>query len=502
MSRTGPVPWRAAVLALCALAPAPAGAESRPKYGSLVEGTLLGAPVAFDPQAAQTHAELTVADLVYDTLYRLSPSGGTTPHLAAGPLVLDAAQTTATIAIRPNVRFHDGAPLAAADVAASLDRLRAGTGRWLLPGVTAVRVASADTVELTLRAPAPDLEALLALPQTAVTRAGRAPQAYVGSGPFRVESIDHGKKLLQLRAFEDHFAGRPYLEQLELRWHDTPDAEARRFERGASQISARGAGAFTTSVPMFRAREVEGPAALLMFVGFGAARPELARSVELRRAIDLALARDPLKSVTSGERVAPAREPVPAEAGGAAPSAAARSGDQAAARAQLAAAARTVRALDPAARGQLELEILIEDTRPDDRELANYVVYALHGLGLRSKITALPARTFRARVAQGQADLWIGQTAMPIASAQLWWAAAFAAGGDVATAAAAAAGTLDPAAARQAFERRLPILPLVFRSVRLWHRTDVHGLKLDASGRPCLADVFVHGQPVRSKARP
>ncbi len=492
-----------AVLALCLLAPAGARGESRPRYGGLVEGTLLGAPVALDPQAAQTHAELTVVDLVFDTLYRAGPSGGASPHLAAAPLQLDAAQTTATIAIRPNVRFHDGAPLAAADVAASLERLRTGPGSWMLPGVTAIRAPSVDTVELTLRAPVPELETLLALPQTAVTRGGKPPQAYVGSGPFRVELLDPARKQLRLRAFDDHFAGRTYLEQLELRWYDTPDGEARRFESGTSQVSARGAGAFATSVPLFRAREVEGPAALLLYVGFGAAHPELGRSVELRRAIDLALARDPLKSVTSGERVAPAREPVPAEAGGAAPAATARGGDQPAAQAQLAAAARSIRALAPAARGQLELEILIEDTRPDDRELANYVVYALHGLGLRSKITALPAQTFRARTALGQADLWIGQVSMPIASASLWWAAAFAAGGDTATATAAAGGTLTAAAARQEFDRKLPILPLLFRAVRLWHRTDVRGLKLDASGRPSFADVFMHGQPVRStKARP
>ncbi len=498
---------RLGVLALGALAQGThverrAGAEGRPRYGGAIEGALLGAPVASDPQAAQTHAELTVADLVFDTLYRLDPAGRTFPHLAAAPIALDAAGTTATIALRPAVRFHDGSPLAASDVAASLERLRTGGARWILPGVTAARAVAPDTVELVLGAPVPNLEALLALPQTAVTRGGRAPQAYVGTGPFRVEAIDHGRKLLRLRAFEDHFAGRPYLEQLELRWHATPDAEARRFESGAAQVSARGAGAFATSVPLYRAREVEGPAALLVFVGFGAARPELARSVELRRAIDLALARDPLKSVTSGERVAPAREPVPAEAGGAAPTAAARGGDPAAAQAQLAAAARTVRALAPSVRGQLELEILIEETRPDDRELANYLVYALHGLGLRSKITALPAQTFRARVAGGRADLWIGQTALPIASAPLWWAAAFAAGGDLATAEAAARGDLDSALARQVFERRLPILPLVFRSIRLWHRTDVRGLRLDASGRPGFADVFVHGQPVRSKARP
>lgn len=484
----------AALIAIALLAPVRAGGEARPKYGHAIEGSLLGEPIALDPQAAQTHAEIAVVDLVFDALYRVDASGTARPHLAAGPPQLDAAGTAATIAIRKHVRFHDGAPLAPGDVAASLDRLR---GKWPLAAVTAVR-ALPDAIELTLRAPAADLPLLLALPQTAVTRGGRPPaaNALVGSGPFAIEAIDRANKLIRLRAFDDHFAGRPYLDRLELRWFTTTTDEARRFESGKSQISARGVGPFTTSVPKYRADAVEGPAALLVYVGFGTARGELTRSVEFRRAIDLALARDPLRLVTSGERIAPTREPVPVEAGGAALTAAARRGDLPAAQAALAAAARTVRALAPAARGQLgELEILIEDARPDDYKIANYVLYALHSLGIRAKITSLPARVFRARVAQGQADLWIGQLAMPILSARLWWGAAFAAGGDSVTG-------LDLASARQAFERRLPILPLAFRAVRLWHRTDVRGLVLDATGRPGFADVFVHGSPALSKARP
>lgn len=496
----------AALVAIALLAPVLARGESRPKYGSTLEGSLLGEPIALDPQAAQTHAEVAVIDLVFDTLYRIDAAGAAQPHLAAALPQLDGAQTSATIAIRKHVRFHDGALLTPGDVAASLERLRAGSGKWLLAAVTAVR-AGPDAIELTLRAPLDpqrgvDLARLLALPQTAVTRGGKAPAetAGAGSGPFQIDAIDRTQRALRLRAFEDHFAGRPYLERLELRWYNTTDGEARRFESGASQISARGVGPFTTSVPKYRADAVEGPAALLVYVGFGTARP-LAKSVEFRRALDLALARDPLRLVTSGERIAPAREPVPVEAGGAALTPAARRGDLPAAQVALATAARTVRALEPAARTQLELEILIEDARPDDYKIANSVLYALHGLGIRSKITALPAKAFRARVAQGQADLWIGQLAMPILSAPLWWGAAFAAGGDSASAAAASSGALDLAAARQAFERRLPILPLAFRAVRLWHRTDVRGLKLDASGRPGFADVFVHGGPALSKAR-
>ncbi len=297
--------------------------------------------------------------------------------------------------------------------------------------------------------------------------AASAPQAYVGSGPFRVETYDPAKRLLRLRAFDDHFAGRPYLDQLELRWHDTPDGEARRFEGGASQISARGVGAFATSVPLYRAREVEGPAALLLYLGFGAAHPEITRSPELpRRARSRARPRSAPLRQHSASASRPRTSPCPPRPAARRPARPPGAAICRAAQGALAAAARAVRALDPAARGQLELEILIEDTRPDDRELASYVVYALHGLGLRAKVTALPAReapraSRRARPTCGSAS-----SRCPSASAPLWWAAAFAAGGDLAAATAAAAGALGAAAARQQFEQRLPILPLLFRSVR------------------------------------
>jgi hypothetical protein len=103
-------------------------------------------------------------------------------------------------------------------------------------------------------------------------------------------------------------------------------------------------------------------------------------------------------------------------------------------------------------------------------------------------------------VARGACDLWVGQLAAPITHAPLWWAAAFAAGGHRALAAAAATGALSAAAAQDAFEREMPILPLGFRAVRLWHRSDVRGLRLDALGRPTFADTFLHGAPARSRA--
>ena len=149
--------------------------------------------------------------------------------------------------------------------------------------------------------------------------------------------------------------------------------------------------------------------------------------------------------------------------------------------------------------GKLRLEILVEDTRPDDREIAERVVRALDKLGVASAIAAVPAAALRERVARGAADLWIGQLAAPVANALVWWNAAFAAGGDDWARAQLARGGFDARAAQQAFAARLPIVPLMFRAVRLWHRSDVHGLGFDGAGRPCFAEMFLFGDPARTR---
>lgn len=488
-----------AALILVAVA-ALAHGESRPHYGGALEGSLLGAPVTLDPPLAQTHAEVTAVDLVFDTLYRIGAGGVPVPHLAAGMPV--PVNGKLEIPLRKGVRFHDNSALTGADVWASLERVRTTPARWTLAQVTSVG-ANGDTLEVGTTASPIELARVLALPATAITKGGK-PQADrpIGSGPFFVESWDKKGRLV-LRAFEAHFAGRPYLDQLTLRWYDTPDGEARQFEKGEAQLSARGVAVFTGVQPKFRAGFVEGPASLLVFVGFGRAHLDVTADRGFRRALDLALARGALSSVTSGERVVLARTPIPVEAGGPALDAAGKIDDLTRAKAALADAGKRIKPLAPDKLAALKLEILIEETRPDDRELAERTAYALTKLGIQSVITAVSASALRDRVRKGDCDLWIGQLAAPVTSANAWWGAAFAAGGDPWAEQRLAAGAIDPQAAHKAFAERLPIVPLMFRSVRIWHRTDVRGLAFDGAGRPSYAEMFLYGEPARAlKGKP
>jgi MarR-like DNA-binding transcriptional regulator SgrR of sgrS sRNA len=484
----------AAVAAVAALGLAAAArAEIRPPYGGAVEATLLGEPVALDPADAQSHAEVTVVGLVFDTLYALGPDGAAEPHLALGPPVLDAARTTAHVAVRRGVQFHDQSVMTAADVADSLERVRVRQG-WLLAQVAAVRAAG-DGVDLVLRAPGIDVAPLLALPQTAIARRGQAPTAArpIGSGPFVIDGVDPAGKHLALRAFDDYFAGRPYLDRLGLAWFDAPDAEARRFEAGAVQLSARGQTAFAGGRPRSPAAAVDSPASVLVFVGFGRQHAAVTGEPAFRRALDLALDRGAVATIATGERTQATRLPLP---GGPPLDPQGLAGNVAAARGVLDEAGRRIPQLTEAGRRALRLAIVVDETRPDDREIALRVSRGLDRLGVGFTIEAVPARRLRDRAASGDCDLWIGQIAAPPGVAAAWWGAAFAAGGDDWAHRQLVTGAIDAGAATAEFARRLPILPLMFRSLLIWHQREIHGLAFDASGRPGFADLY------RFKGRP
>jgi ABC-type transport system substrate-binding protein len=480
---------RALLVVLCLAATA--NAETRPSYKGRLDASLLGAPASFDPAAAQTHAELTVVELLFDALYRHELKGRVEPHLAATlpePVAGTRGQTL-RITLRKGTRFHDGSLLTAADVVASLDRARTMPAKWAVAGIGAIRAIGDVIVELDVNpgVTRDGLAALLALPCLAITKGGKPPNAAhpIGSGPFMFEAFDPKSKLA-LKAFDEHFWGRVYVDRLVLHWYDQRDGDARAYESDATQISARGVAPFATAKPKYQASAKEGPPSVLLYVGFGRAHPDVTGDIDFRRALDLALDRSALAVIHSGETVTPTREPVPGM-----PAA----GDPAAAAAAFAAAQKRVAALAPAQLGKLKLEILVEDTRPDDFEIALSVRRALERLGVASVTEKVSAATLRGRIATGNLDLYIGQVAAPYTQSEMWWAIAFGAGGDPWAATAMAAGPLATPAARTAFAQRLPIVPLMLRTLKLWYRTDMRGLDFDHAGLPCLAQMFTYGKP-------
>jgi len=113
------------VAALAVAAPAAAQEEGAKYGGTLTYMIPADAPPSFDAHREETYATIHSAAPFYSTLVRISPydPGSTTDIVCdlctAMPTPTDGGKIW-TFTIRPGVKFHNGDPLTAADIAASL----------------------------------------------------------------------------------------------------------------------------------------------------------------------------------------------------------------------------------------------------------------------------------------------------------------------------------------------------------------------------------------------
>jgi peptide/nickel transport system substrate-binding protein len=480
---------RLALIALLVAAAAVARGETRPRFGRKLVGSTLGQPASLDPVRVRSHAEAQLAMLLYDTLYRVDDEGVIVPHLAVELPVVSADGREARIRIQKGALFQDGTALGAADVEQSLDRLSRSDAAWLMAPVASVS-HDREAVILILRRPTPELAEILAAPQTSITAGGRPPgKKPNGSGPFAPARATGKKGGLLLVPWERHFAGRPYADRLDLRWYEVANAEARAYEVGELNLSFRGPVAFSGHEPKYPTQATAGPAVVMAYVGFGRGHGRAFDNRDLRRAVSLAIGRDSLRSIGTGERVEPTPFPIAQDLAGPEPSAADLAARIADARGFLARAVPKVKALG----ARTTWELLVDRSRPDDHEIGEKVVAALFRLGLSCKITELDAPVLDARLLRGDFDLAIGQLAPPGPSPALQIAAAFAAGGDGWATAQLTTAPLVVDTALRAFAERLPVLPLFHRSIRVHHRVDVRRVVFDATGRLLYPDMFLFG---------
>ena len=195
----------------------------------------------WDPAASFGLVDDQVASLVYDTLLTMDSSGTLGPGLATD--WSRVSDTELTVTLREDATFHDGTPVTADDVVASLARLMDGTGALaksalLTPGTV---TADGNVITVTTDAPYGPLENSLAnvaiLAKADIDDPDNFSETANGSGPYTFESYTGDD--ITLVANEEYWDGAPEIDTVVLRYIADADARFNALLAGQVDIATR-----------------------------------------------------------------------------------------------------------------------------------------------------------------------------------------------------------------------------------------------------------------------
>ena len=219
--------WSVFLAALSLWLVAGASGSARPRYGGTLKLALPGiiraldpadVPISGDDAAAMRH----VLPLVFETLTTVEPDGGIRPWLATSWAI--DAQGRWRIRLREGVRFHDGSAL---DLTQALESLRATHKEWQVS-------AAARTIVIDTGPQSADVPWALADLRSAIVM--RRPSGeLLGTGAFRLEQRTPGR--LVLRAHEDYWGGRAFVDAIEIDESRAPSTLLVDLELGRTDLA-------------------------------------------------------------------------------------------------------------------------------------------------------------------------------------------------------------------------------------------------------------------------
>lgn len=264
--------------------------------GEQARGPIIVSAIGNPPEIANPNREpldppsALLIELTAQGLVRFDSAGQVEPALAQSWIVSDDGLRYTFRIARTN--WTNGTPVTAEQVAG---RLRAAIGRAsrnplkpILGAITEIEAMTENVLEISLRAPRPNLLQLLAQPEMAIIRDQQL------TGPFRAEARKDGALLLRLPEDED---GEPRPEETEIVLRGESAAMA--VARFGRQLAALVIGGTAGDLPI--ARAAAPPAAALRFdpvaglFGLAFTRADgIAADPQMRRALNMAIDRPAL----------------------------------------------------------------------------------------------------------------------------------------------------------------------------------------------------------------
>ena len=216
-----------------------------PETGGDLVFARTGDLIAADPTAVADNLSIWAIEQIFETLYTVDTDGkGVHPALATSYEV-SADKLSWTFHLRPGVKFSDGTPMTATDVAFSINRARKSTlgFGYIDAAIKDVTAKDDATVVVTTKYPWAPLLADISLFTNGIMPAdfgGKSESEFfkhpIGTGPFMFESWKKGQSFKVVRNPNYWQAGKPYLDSVTFNSVPDDNTRALQLEGGQAQI--------------------------------------------------------------------------------------------------------------------------------------------------------------------------------------------------------------------------------------------------------------------------
>ncbi len=267
--------------------------------GNILRIGLSDAPRTLDPRLSTDVASARIQQLIFNSLVKKNINSEIIPDLAERWEIID--NKTYRFFLRKNIRFHDGSKLTARDVKATFDSVLseqlASPKKNAYDKLSSISIEDDYTIVFQTSEPfAPFLVNMILgiLPKSEAEKLDpNIPIQPIGTGPFSLES-QSGDDTIVIRAFAEHFTGRPKLDQVIFRV--IPDDTIRLMELEKGDIDFLQNSVPFDALEQLRQNEklkvVSAPGTTFFYMGFNFRLDYPCSNPLVRRAIAMGINRD------------------------------------------------------------------------------------------------------------------------------------------------------------------------------------------------------------------